>query len=90
MQSATDHVLKCVRSFFAKGEYVPRNLGKFRRPYHDALESYKDAYGLGPHDDVPHWILDDIAELVKKGIKPADIPYEAPPMPEEDEDNSNE
>jgi len=72
-----------------RGEYIPPGLkGLERDLYREALHRYKDAYGLGPRDNVPKDILDKIGELTKKGVKPSDVVNQAPAPPEEDwEDN---
>lgn len=77
---------EALQTLFARGEYVPPSIqGEAERnAYREAVHKYKQAYGLGAADDTPKWILDKIAELIKNGVKPSDIPYEAPPVPEED------
>jgi hypothetical protein len=76
-----------LNALFAKGEYVPPGLGEGtaeRAAYREALHRYKEAYGLGAADNVEKWILDKMAELAKKGLKPNDIVDKLPQPPEED------
>ena len=76
-----------LNALFAKGEYVPPGLGEGtaeRAAYREALHRYKQAYGLGATDRVEKWILDKMAELAKKGVKPNDIVDQLPQPPEED------
>ena len=87
-----EQAIRGVNALFAKGEYVPPSLrGEIERnAYREAVHRYKDAFNLGPRDKVPEWILDKIADLLKKGVKPEDIPYKAPQPPEEDDDIDGE
>lgn len=76
-----------LNALFAKGEYVPPGLGEGtaeRAAYREALHRYKHAYGLGSADAVEKWILDKMAELAKKGLKPDEIVDKLPQPPEED------
>ena len=83
---ALENAWNGLKTLFAKGEYIPSSLrGEAERnAYREAVHAYKDAFGLGAADDTEKWILDKIAELVKNGVKPVDIPFEVP-APEEDE-----
>lgn len=77
-----------LNALFAKGEYVPPSIkGEAERnAYREAVHAYKDAFGLGAATDIEQWILDEIARLLKEGVKPEDIPYQAPQPPEEDDE----
>ena len=79
-------------TLFAKGEYKPSILqgDAERNAYREAVHKYKTAYNLGAADDVPKEILDKIAELIKEGVKPVDIPYEAPQPPEYDDEDEDQ
>ncbi len=90
MQSATNQLLKCIRSYFARHDYIPPGLSQAERnAYREAIHRYKKAYGLSSTHDTPKWILDNIGELIKKGVKPVDIPDEAPAPPEEDDNEDD-
>jgi RHS repeat-associated protein len=62
-----------LNALFAKGEYIPPGLSSAERnAYREAVHAYKRAWGLGPKDNVPKKILDDIADAIKEGLKPGD------------------
>jgi hypothetical protein len=77
-----------LNALFAKGEYVPPGLtGAERNAYREAVHAYKRAWGLGPRDNVPKQILDDIADAIKKGLKPGDAADSVDGPPEADKED---
>ena len=93
MYQAGEFASNGLNTLFAKGEYVPPGLGEGtaeRAAYREALHKYKDAYNLGATDRVEKWILDKMAELAKKGVKPNDIVDQLPQPPEEDYEDEGE
>jgi hypothetical protein len=51
----------------AQGDYIPPGLsGTNRHKYREAVHRYKKAHGLKPNQDVPKWILDQIADDIKQ------------------------
>ncbi|MEJ5203007.1 MAG: RHS repeat-associated core domain-containing protein, partial [Anaerolineales bacterium] len=76
-----------LNALFAKGEYIPPGLSDAERvAYREAVHIYKDAYGIPANEDVPKNILDAIAELIKKGVKPIDAADSVDEPPEADLD----
>lgn len=72
---------------FAKGEYVPPGLNSEQRnKYREAVHRYKDSYGLPGKYDVPKWILDEIADALKRGKNVLDAAGDASSPPGDDWD----
>ncbi|NOH02418.1 MAG: RHS repeat-associated core domain-containing protein [Chloroflexi bacterium] len=70
-----------------KGEYIPPSLKgeEERSAYREAIHRYKDAWGIPRNVDVPHDILDDLAEQIKNGKSPVDAVDAVDGPPEADE-----
>jgi len=82
---AGDSASNGLNVLFTKGEYVPPGLsGAKRNAYREAVHAYKRAWGLGPKDNVPKKILDDIADAIKEGLKPGDTADAVDGPPETD------
>ncbi len=77
-----------INTLFAKGQYVPPGLSDAERiAYREAVHIYKKTYGIPANADVPKEILDDLAELIKKGMKPVDAADSVDEPPEADIDD---
>jgi RHS repeat-associated protein len=67
-----------------KGEYVPSGLsGDARNAYREAIHRYKKVWGMAANQNVPKEICDEIANLVKEGVRPADAADQVDGPPED-------
>lgn len=88
MYEAGEAASNGLNALFAKGEYVPPGLSDAERiAYREAVHIYKDAYGIPANVDVPKKILDAMADLIKKGVKPIDAVDSVDEPPEADLDD---
>ena len=55
-----------------------------RHVYREAIHRYKRIWGLSARDDVPKWILDQIADAIKEGSNALDAAEEADSPPEDE------